>query len=136
MSHVSKIELVINDLTVLKKACSRLNLQFCENQKTYRWYGKWIGGQIPDGLIPGQSDHAIRVPDASYEIGVIRQNDNTYTLHADMFSAGGLETAIGQNAGLLKQAYAVCRVQNEARHKHMRYQESTTDNGIRLTLTM
>lgn len=37
MSHVSQIELEINDLSILKQACQRLGLEFCENQTTYKW---------------------------------------------------------------------------------------------------
>ena len=137
MSHISKIELIINDLSTLKTACSRLNLEFRENQKTYRWYGKWISNEpIPQGLTPGKCDHAIHVPNAAYEVGVIKQDDTNYSLHADMYLGGGLEPIIGYNAGILKQAYAVSRIRQEARQKRMRVQEIPTETGIRLTLSL
>jgi hypothetical protein len=136
VSHISKIELIINDLSSLKAACSRMNLEFRENQKTYRWYGKWIGNEpIPQGLVPGRCDHAIHVPNAAYEVGVIKQDDANYSLHADMFSGGGLEPIIGKDAGLLKQAYTIARVRKEAHQKRMRINEIQTDTGIRLTLS-
>lgn len=137
MSHISKIELIINDLQCLKSACGRMGLEFRENQKTYRWYGKWIGSEpIPQGLVPGKCTHAIHVPNAQYEVGVIQQDEKTYSLHGDFWPSGGLEPIIGKNAGLLKQAYAIERVRKEARQKRMRIQEIPTDAGIRLTLSL
>ena len=136
MSHISKIELIISDLPSLKAACSRMGLDFRENQKTYRWYGKWISKEpIPQGLIPGHCDHAIHSHNASYEVGVIRKDDS-YSLHADMWPGGGLEPVIGKDAGLLKQAYGVERVRKEARQKRMHVREISTETGIRLTLTL
>ena len=137
MSHISKIELVINDLQCLKSACGRMNLEFRENQKTYRWYGTWIGNEpIPQGLQPGKCDHAIHVPNAGYEVGVIRQDEKTYFLHADMWPGGGLEPIIGKDAGLLKQAYAIERIYKESRQKRMRVQEVPIESGVRLTLSL
>ena len=137
MSHISKIELVINDLQCLKMACNRMGLEFRENQKSYRWYGKWIGNEpIPQGLIPGECDHAIHVPNAQYEVGIICQEANNYSLHADMYFGGGLEPIIGKDAGLLKQAYGIERVYKESRQKRMRIQEIPTETGIRLTLSL
>ena len=63
MSHIAKIELEINDPENLKLACERLGLQFIENQKTYKWYGSWVGDSpLPDGITLsdlGKCDHAI-----------------------------------------------------------------------------
>jgi hypothetical protein len=39
MSHISKIELVIQSLEDLKEACRQLGFEFMENQKTYKWFG-------------------------------------------------------------------------------------------------
>ena len=56
MSHVSKIELVIHSLDDLKDACQKLGFQFMENQKSYKWYGRWVGDSpLPeDPNRPGQ----------------------------------------------------------------------------------
>ena len=136
MSHIAKLELVINDLATLQAACKRLGLEFCEGQTSYRWYGVWASrSPVPQNFIPGKCHHAIRVPRASYEVGVIQQDAKTFTLHADMWPGGGLEPVIGKDAGLLKQAYAIERVYKEARQKRMRVHECITDTGIRLTLT-
>ena len=124
MSHLSKIELEIKDLEDLKRACHRLGIEFLENQKTFRWYGE-----------PKECESAIRVPGAAYEIGVIREG-NAYALIWDSYGSGGLETRLGKKAGLLRQAYAVERTRREAVRKGYRVQESKTEKGIRLQLTL
>ena len=60
MSHISKIELQVNDLSILGSACSRLGLELIRSKTSFKWYGK-----------DAPCAHAIRVPQADYEIGVI-----------------------------------------------------------------
>lgn len=139
MSHVSRIEMEINDLLTLKKACLRLGFNFCENQTTYKWYGKYVGdAPLPEGMQPedlGKCNHAIKVPGALYEIGVVQQ-DGKYLLLWDSWHSGKLEEKLGKNAGLLKQAYAVERVRSEARCKNYHLSEQKIPQGIRLVLTV
>lgn len=139
MSHVAKIELEINDLDALKAACQRLGLEFCCGQTTYRWYGEFVGDHpLPEGLTVqdlGRCDHAIRVPGASYELGVLKRNGK-YLLLWDFWGEGGLERVLGRNAGKLKQAYAIERTRREAMRKGYRITESKTRNGVRLVLTV
>ena len=139
MSHISKIEIEIKDLSTLKQACQRLNLQFLPEQKTYKWYGRWVGdgGPLPEGITVedlGKCDHAIRVPHCEYEIGVIKRG-RKYLLLWDSWRSGGLAKALGKNAGLLKQAYAIARVHQEAKLKGYRVREKKIENGIRLVLS-
>jgi hypothetical protein len=137
MSHIARIELEITDLDALKAACRRLGLQFMQNQRTYRWYGEHVGDYpMPEGLTAddlGHCDHAIRVPGASYEVGVVNRN-RKYMLLWDFYQSGGLEEALGKGARRLKQAYAVERVRREARIKGYQLHEKKTDQGIRLVL--
>ena len=139
MSHISKIKLVIHSLEDLKEACSQLGFEFIKNQKTFKWYGRWVGDTpLPDGISIedlGKCDHAIRVPSCDYEVGVVKRSDH-YILLWDYYSAGGLESKIGSNAGKLKQAYTVARVRKEARKKGYRVREKKIDQGIRLVLTV
>ena len=51
MSHISKIEIEVKDLGVLKMACDRLGLEFMHGQTEFRWYGT-----------SAKCAHAIRVP--------------------------------------------------------------------------
>ncbi|MGD0399398.1 MAG: DUF1257 domain-containing protein [Syntrophobacteraceae bacterium] len=137
MSHIAKITLEINNLEILKLACERLGLEFMENQQTYKWYGTWIGDTpLPEGISIhdlGKCDHAIRVPGAQYEIGIVKR-DRKYILLWDFWNQGGLELKLGKNAGRLKQAYTIERVRKEARLKGHRICEQKTDKGIRLVL--
>ena len=119
MSHISKIELEVKDLGVLGQACSRLGLQLVQGQKTFKWYGQ-----------EAQCDHCIRVPGASYEIGVTNKS-GCYELNCDFYDKN-LEKVIGQKGGLLKQAYAAEKTRIEARKKGYSVIERQTETGIRL----
>lgn len=125
MSHLSKIEIEIRDLDILRESCTRLGLQFAPNRKSFTWYG---GGK--------ECDHVIQVPGAKYEIGVVRNPEGQgYQLVWDSFSGGGLEARLGKGAGRLKQAYAAEKVRKEARLKGYLVREKKTEQGIRLVLS-
>ncbi len=120
MSHISKIELEVTDLSTLKQACNRLGLMMIQDQRTFKWYGQE----------EGRCDPAIRVPDATYEIGVVKTG-NAYELRCDYWDST-IGRAIGKNGGLLKQAYAIERTKTEARRKGYNVIEKQTDSGVRL----
>ena len=119
MSHISKIELEVRDIQVLKNACKRLGLELLRGQRTFKWYGTEAG-----------CDHAVRVPGADYEIGVVK-TDGLYELNCDYYDPN-IEKAIGKQGGLLKQAYAVEKAKLEARKKGYSVVERQTRTGIRL----
>jgi len=119
MSHISQIELEVRDLGTLAQACARLGLALIRGQKTYKWYGK-----------DADCDHAIRIPGANYEIGVISKG-GLQELNCDFYDRN-IEKVIGKGGGLLKQAYAVEKAKTEARIKGYSVLERQTDNGIRL----
>ena len=137
MSHISKIELEIRDLESLKQACKKLGFQFMENQKHYTWYGKWVGNQpLPDGINEedlGKCTHAIHVPAAVFEIGVVRRG-NANILLWDSWIGGGLQKQIGKDAGILRQSYAIASVKKESRRKGYRITEKRMKKGVRLSL--
>jgi len=124
MSHISKIELEVKDLGTLALACRRLGLELVRGQKTFKWYGQEAG----------KCEHAIKVPGASYEVGVAKAG-KAFGLQCDYYDPG-IGKAIGQNGGLLKQAYAVERTKTEARRRGYTVIEKTTDLGIRLHVRM
>lgn len=138
MSHVAKIEIAIKDLDTLKGACRELGLEFMAEQKVFEWYGNSVGDYpIPEGFTAadmGRCDHAIRVPGARYEIGVVHRNGR-YHLLWDFYRAGGLERVLGKGACKLRQAYSVERVRREAKLKGYHVQERKTERGIRMVLT-
>jgi hypothetical protein len=120
MSHISKIELEVKDLATLKQACNRLGLNLHEGQRTFKWYGER----------DETCDHVIRVPEAAYEIGIIRTGD-LYELKCDFWDSA-IGKAIGKTGGLLRQAYAIERTKSEARRKGYIIIEKTTDSGVQL----
>jgi hypothetical protein len=136
MSHISKIELEIKSLDALIEACNRLGFQFVKNQQTYQWYGRYMRDTVlPEGIKEedlGKCDHAIKVPGCSYEIGVVKKN-NSYQLLWDSWESR-LKLSIGENANILKQAYTVETVKQEAKLKGYRVIEKKTDKSIRLVL--
>jgi hypothetical protein len=138
MSHVAKIEIEILDLKSLKLACDQLGLEFIEGQKSYAWFGESIGDYpLPAGFTVadlGKCDHAIRVPGAEYEIGVVHRAGK-YALLWDSWGRGGLERILGTGAGKLKQAYAVTKTICEAKRKGYMVKEQKTETGIRLVLS-
>ena len=119
MSHIARIELEVTDLEALSKACQHLGLNLIQDQKSFNWYN----GQAA-------CDHAIKVPGAAYEIGLV-SNEGKYDLQADFWDKG-IEAAIGKAGGLLKQHYALERTKTEAAKKGYRIIEKQTENGIRL----
>ena len=123
MSHISKIELEVKDLGVLSQACKRLGLNLIRGQKSFTWYGK-----------DGQCDHAIKVPKANYEIGVLHKN-GLYELNCDFYDRN-IEMVIGRQGGLLKQAYAVVKTRLEAMKKGYSVLEQNTDTGVRLHIRL
>ncbi len=126
MSHVTEIESTIKSLDALKAACQRLGLQWMEGQKTYRWYGHWVGDYPkPEWLKVedlGHCEHAIRVPGATYEIGIIHRNGEIKLLW-DFWQSGGLEAKLGKQGGKLKQAIAIETAKIEARRKGFKITE-------------
>ena len=139
MSHISRIELEIKDLQSLKEACKRLGFEFSDNQQSYQWYGRWVGDSpLPEGITEdqlGRCDHAIKVPGAQYEVGVVRKGQS-YILLYDEWIKGGLKAKLGVNAGLLKQAYTIETLRKEARQKNYRFHETKMKKQIRVTLTL
>lgn len=119
MSHVATVEVQIKDLAALKKACERLGLEFKENCKTYKWYGRFMNdyagsnAAFKHGLKPedyGKCEHAVAIPGdpTAYECGVVKRPDgNGYTLIWDFYGCNGqrLLKRIGKDGKKLRQAY-------------------------------
>ena len=110
MSHIANITTEIKNLEALRRACKSLGFNFKENQNTYKWYGKFMNDYpLPPNVKPedlGKCTHAINVPGAEYEVGVIKNNTG-FELRWDFWGSGGLTERIGRNGEILKQAYNV-----------------------------
>jgi hypothetical protein len=141
MSHVASVELEVDDIPSLKEAAKAMGLEFVENQKTYKWFGRFMNDYSGanaahlHGINPkdyGKCEHAIRIPGDSkaYEIGVVKRADGKpgYQLVWDFWAGGyGLRAKIGNDGGLLKQSYAVMRAKKEMLRKG--YRATTTKDA-------
>ncbi len=135
MSHVAKIEIEVKDLDALDAACRRVGCTLVRGQTAYAWYGYSVGGYpLPEGFTAedlGRCEHAIKVPGASYEIGVTSRRDGRpgYALLWDFYHTGGLERVLGQGGRRLVQAYGVEAATRAARRQGYHVTESTQDDG-------
>jgi hypothetical protein len=142
MSHVSQVELVIKNLSVLKDAVNNLDgLTFMEGQKTYKWYGKWVNdyrgetAAVDNGFSPedfGKSEHAIKVDGADYEIGVVKNPTGAgYRLVYDRFASGERVIAKKYGAGLetIKTQYTQRLTRKHLAKKGFRVTMRTNSKG-------
>ena len=118
MSHVLVGELHVLDLNALKTSAENIGLAFRENQKKFKWYGRWVGdtrgpgsayAEGYDSKTFGTCEHAIAVPNnpGAYEVGVVANNKGPgYVLHYDNWQGGyGLEGVAGRNLARLTEEY-------------------------------
>jgi len=101
-------------LSAMKAGAKRLGWEFRTGQKTYAWFGRFVGDTpMPEGLTVddlGKCDHAIRVPGAKYEIGICKVAGG-YELRYDYFKPGGLNPEM---LGKFSQAYAAEQLKSKA----------------------
>jgi len=147
MSHVTTIDPHEHyDIPALKQMCKNQGWEWLEGQKTYKWFGKHVGDYpLPTGFTVeemGTCDHAIRVPGANYEIGVVQKNGQWKPIYD--FWDGSLKRKLcadqsGENAGLLKQAYGVAKAQMACRQKGKSWSLNTVKDRPgwqKMTVTM
>lgn len=114
-----KIDLAVKDLPALKEACRALGATFIEGQTNHRAYSR----------AGGKCDHAISHPACKYEVGVIRQQDGSYTFSADEWSSGGIRGVFGEGLGKLKQQYAATRSTRVMRRNGWRVKQTQDEAG-------
>ncbi len=127
MSHVTEIKLKIKDLDALEDACDKCGLELVRDQKTFKWWGKFVGDTVPPaGRDPkdyGKCDHAIRIKDArpsDYEIGLVPALDGEgYDLMVDTYHQPRLMQACGgKTMPKLHQEYGYAKTLRQV-HKTM-----------------
>jgi len=140
MSHVVSIKAELRDLAAVKAACLELGLKFKENQKTIRWFGRWVDDYDRDnaayklGIKPdqyGTSDHAIEVPGCGYDIGLL-QNPETggYKLYFDFYGQGRqIQQVIGTNGQKFLQIYSAHKLTMESKKKGWLVNRQHQTNG-------
>ena len=142
MSHVANVEVEITNLDVLKNACDTLGLEFKEGQKTWKWYGKFMNdwdttdAAVTNGYDPklfGKGVHAIRVPGARYEIGVVENpKGNGYRLIYDNYGSEGRKIAErlgGMKLTKLNAEYTATLSARQLRRKGFRVTRTVLNNG-------
>src|ERR1039458_8209022 len=129
MSHLVSIKTELRDIEAVKRACKDLGLVFKENQRTIRWYGRFLADYDGEdaafklGIDPkdyGTCSHAIEVPGSNYDIGLIRNPaTNGYRIYFDFYGSHGaaIQAEIGHNGEKLLQYYAAAKVSMEAKLK-------------------
>ena len=160
MSHLVSVDVEFDDLSALGGGCTSIGWEFLEGQTTYKYAGYWADDSpVPDGIWSpeqtatvramshaerkawmeahlGRCEHAIRVPGANYEVGIVRKHNGKWTMLWDWWSAGGLLAPMGgQDGRVLKRAYAAERTKQWARRQGFRVQETKLAGGaVRLRL--
>lgn len=140
MSHVVPIKLEIKDLKALETACKKLGFEFIKNQKTYAWYGKFMGDfALAEGMDVndlGKCEHAIGVPGASYEVGVKKDGKN-FKLEYDFYGSNNLENKIGRDGLPIKIAYTIEATKNVVKkNRHRLVSQKRLDDRTRLTIRL
>jgi hypothetical protein len=141
MSHVATVELEIKDIDALEIAAKELGLELMRNQKTYRWYGRWVqdyhgnDAAYKHGIKPenyGKCEHALRIKGdtSGYEIGVARNEAGQLQLIWDFYGSGQrLVEKIGKDAGKLTQLYACEVATKQAKKQGFAVQKKVLANG-------
>lgn len=159
MSHVVTRAVPLDDLEAVRRACAGLGWTLHEGQKTYRWYGRFVGDSpVPEFLFTpaelaamatmpagarnefvtirlGSCEHAISVPGASYQLALMRGRDGGLVAVWDWYSSGGLGRVLGTPAEPLKnpfyQAYAREKTKLHLERAGIGYDETFhADSGV------
>lgn len=132
MSHVTDVKMKVRSLDMLEEACEHLGLELRRGQKTYAWWGSYLGDSRDYGEHQpkdmGKCEHAIRIKGdqpkngsgGPWEIGVIKAADGDgYKLFYDKFGAAGqrLTEKVGQEVNHLRREYSAATSTVRARAK-------------------
>lgn len=143
MSHIDQVAIEIKSMDALKEACVALGLTLMTGQKTYAWYGTSVGDYpLPEGMTKadlGKCSHAIKVPGAQYEVGVV-QNKKTghFGLVYDFWGTTQGEPImkrLGKGLEKLKAEYAAQAAIEQAQRRGLRVTRTLLpDNRLRLRI--
>lgn len=135
MSHIAKMNVIVRDLEALRRAAQECGLELVK-QSTYRWYGRYMGGELPEGVTPedlGKCDYVLRIPDDAhaYEIGVCRRRDGKgYALLYDFWGPGqALQKLVGDKGERLVRSYALHAATRAARQQGFRVRQVVRADG-------
>lgn len=144
MSHVADVDIKIRDLDACEAAVKRLGGQLMRGQKTHKWYGRFLNDwnsqsaavNRRDPKTFGKCDHAIKFPGINYEIGLVREEDGSYTPVYDSYGHGGghdggkiTQLLGGLQLPKLKDEYAAAVTTRMLARKGFRVTRTTGKNG-------
>lgn len=128
MSHVTLIELSVEDLEALAEGGINLGMELLE-KRNFKWYGNYVGDHpLPPGFTEqdmGKCDYVLRIKNnaEAYEVGVVRRKDGKpgYVLLWDFWCEGfGLQSTIGENGSKLRQEYSIAVASKAMRRQGFR----------------
>lgn len=155
MSHIITTKGVpFLDLETLQRAFQRLGGTFKANQKTFQWFGTWVGNtsapleffsdeerarfeSLNDEArrewlteLFGHCDHAVQFPDCSYEVGVVWKGGRWHLLW-DSWYSGGLDKVLGEagSESPFNRAYSEAGIILDAERQGWSWSESKCVNG-------
>lgn len=148
MSHVASVECRITDLEALKVAADKLGFEFVEDQKTFKWYGRWLNdwsdrsrGAVFKGHNPktfGKCSHALRLKSRSgmdYEVGIVPapNGEEGYDLIYDSYGPGrNLESVGGKDMSKLSNEYLATKAEGELERRGYRVEREDEQGVITL----
>jgi hypothetical protein len=143
MSHVTNIDIEINNLTALESAIQEMGGVFVRNKTNYTWYGRHVGDYpLPAGFTKemlGKCEHAIALKGTNYEIGVVRNpsKPSGYTLLYDFWGPGEkLRQHFGDGLTKLKQMYGVHAATAAAKKKGYLVTRKQVGDTIKLQIAV
>jgi len=149
MSHVVAVDFAVDSLDHLAVAAEACGCELIRNQKTWKWYGKWMNDYDSDdaaykkiGIKPedyGKCEHAIRVKGDkdAYEVGVVKNPTGPgYRLVWDFFGGSGaaLQEKIGKAGSELTAQYTFGRISHEAKKRGKLATMTRKENKIVITV--
>jgi hypothetical protein len=149
-----------NCLVAIEAACKRLGWRLCKGQKTYNWVGRWYDDSpVPRNLFDKEEDykrvcamsreertremqkrlghctHAIQVPGATGEIGLI-EREGKFVPIWDYYAYGLGEVRENNGMAGFVQAYAVERAKLEANLRGEFCTEQQHEGTIKLRINI
>lgn len=145
MSHVADIDIKITDLGAFKTAIQALGGEYLPDETTIRWYGSFLndwrqGNKIdPRAAVNridpkrfGKTDAGLaRFPGSAYDLGLLKNEDGSYTPYFDSYGQGHGLTAVlgGLDCKKLKDEYAAAVSTRMLARKGFRVNRTTGPKG-------
>jgi hypothetical protein len=114
----------VTNLNLIKSMCNARAWVFQENKTTYKWWGtdRKLETQ-PASRQNGKCNHAIAIPHTDYEIGVIDNQNGTYSFAYDTYSRPLADAVGGIEGTNLFHYYSLEHVKAQMQANQYTYEE-------------